>query len=373
MSDLPPSWVGALRAAPEAVRDLGLRWLEPADSATLRQRWLEIWNQIPFDEQFQAACRSRLERCLPVALGVERARRLSGQASELVLIHDPAFPDAAFASFSDRLPPLLWAQAMPTPQRLTSSLAAYLGQPTPTAALPRVVRLVKLIEVDGREVIERAIEQLEPWLDDAAWCSAFDDDPWPADMAKASLVQRAAQQREVFQEDPRRFPAISYRTLWSRSVLRIERHPFGLWVFELRYRPATDVGAIAGISEVVGVRLPDDLPVDLAASLLRGGTAGRVDVERALESPEARPGDISYLAALAPGEATTCDVLQKWFARFGDDEKALAPLADIASAYQHDRLLFELALTAPEALRKNLVDSLRPKPLEPQAKGEVAP
>ena len=34
------------------------------------------------------------------------------------------------------------------------------------------------------------------------------------------------------------FPSVSVRTLFSRSVLTIEQHPFGLWVVELRYAPA---------------------------------------------------------------------------------------------------------------------------------------
>jgi hypothetical protein len=88
-------------------------------------------------------------------------------------------------------------------------------------------------------------------------------------------------------------------TLWSRSVVRIERHPFGLWVFEVRYAPVQgDRTAVARLSDASG--FPADLPVDVVPTLLRGPLTVPDEVDHQLRTVPA-PFWLAAACALALG------------------------------------------------------------------------
>lgn len=358
-----PSWIRDLRNDAQLNRDLDLAWLDPHEQDALRDDWLAVWNQVPYGEHFHAQCRERLGRCVPLAQGLKRERRLSHTSSQLVLTFDPDDPDTVFGNLSHAMPSMLWVRAQPTVDGIRAALAPYLVAQAPSVVeLPRTLRLVKSLDIEDRAVIERSIENLELWMDDATWASAFEEDPWLGAPERLNMLDMAAWTRDVAQEHPDRFPSLSWRSLWSKGVLRIERHPFGMWAFELRYAPAKDRTTIDLVNELLSSRLPDDLPVDLAASLLRGGCLG-MEYVRDLEVRNELPVDRAGLScALAPGEMTAFAALEKLMHEHHDDAELLGLLGDLASRYRHDELLFEMAvLTRGTKLGQDLLTFLSPR------------
>jgi len=155
---------------------------------------------------------------------------------------------------------------------------------------------------------------------------------------------------------PTRYEARSWRTLWSRSVLRIEHHPFDAFVFELRYEPSRHPEVVRELETYFPFELAEDVPVDLVASLLRGPTVTRAFLANAL----AREGTIPYLAlaacALAPGEPATAELLRTMLV---GEHGSLA--VELAGAYGFRGLMLEaLATTDDEGLRVDLERALDP-------------
>lgn len=64
---LPP-WVSRLRNDADLNSSLELTWLDPNARDALREQWLGVWNQVPYEEGFHAECRQRLARCVPLAV-----------------------------------------------------------------------------------------------------------------------------------------------------------------------------------------------------------------------------------------------------------------------------------------------------------------
>ena len=346
-----PSWAEKLRAGSA----LALTWLEPKQSRRVQRAWLDAWRHVPYDEAFLAAGSARIQRSIPLATGPRRTRRLSGTPSDLVLVFDPEAPEHVFASFSDVMPPQLWGSARP--EQLREDLAVYLSEaPTSCARLPRVVRLVKPLGEQTREVIDASIEHHEPWLDDAAWGSMHVEDPWPSG-ATLPMVSQAALRERSLRDTPSRFASRSYRSLWSRSVVTVEQHPFGLCAFELRYHPVPGPRAPLELRALKG--FPEDLPVDVAASLIRGESILEPQVKAALASGDDGPLDVALLTAVAPGAPATDAALWKAASKFADDADGLRTVAEVAKSYEHRALLFDLYRTH---LREGLEAIVRPQP-----------
>lgn len=333
----------ALQGDDELTRMLELQWLSSDEGEAVREDWLAVWNQVPFDEAFHQRCRQRLERCRPVAVGTVRHRRLDQTENRLTLVVDPSVPGQVFVSLSHAMPSLLWVTAEATRDDLIEALAPYLDPERPPAVeLPGNLRVVKPLDVEELSQLDDAIRGLELWVDDTSWGSAFDDDPWRGVAGPLGMLDQTRLLREAAADDPDRFVARGYRTLWSGAILRIEQHPMGMWVFDMRYRPAADARVIAGLNDLLGTRWPEDLPVDLAASLLRGGV---ID-ERLLAELEAKgEAPLDRAAArcgMAPAETSTASTLARIIDEVGEDEDALATLANLASRYRHEALLFAL-------------------------------
>ncbi len=340
MSEVP-AHITALRKSDDLRRRLDVDWLDAQKQQELRAYWLEIWAQVPYGEPFHTDNLQRLQRCVPLAQGTTRQRRLDHTVNTLALVWDPADPEFVFVSLSHAFPPLLWIKADAQAQAVLDAVAPYLVEAKPLPQLSRSARVVKMLDVPDRGVIERTLENLELWLDDTMWASAFDDDPWLDVQGPLSMVQQTIWRKDVAEEHSGRFPSISCRTLWSKSNLRIEQHPFGMWVFDLRYDPATDADVIALVNEISPGHLPLDLPVDLAASLLRDANLGDVYVSDC----RARGQIVDAAAmecALAPGETRSHAALLAALAAKRDDPAALDAIADLALAYRYDAVLFEM-------------------------------
>jgi len=339
----PQSRCFELKGDDELTRALDLRWLSDDESAAVKEAWLSAWRQVPFDETFHDRCRQRLERCRPLALGPARRRRFDQTENRLVLVSDPAAPDEVFVSLSHAMPSSLWLAAPATREGLLEAVASYIDPERPLAVeLERTHRMVKPLDVDRLEQIEQAVRGLELWVDDATWGSAFDDDPWRGVDGPIEMLDQARWREEAAAEDPDRFPSLGFRMLWSGSTMRVEQHPMGMWVFDLRYRPAADKRVIASLNDLLGIRLPEDVPVDLAASLLRGGVIDAHLVAELQARGEAPLDRAAVACGHAPAEIETGAILQAVVDEVGSDEQALATLANLASRYRHDALLFAL-------------------------------
>jgi len=344
-----PDWVAALLADTTLHRELGLEPLADDERTETRDLWLSTWNQVPYGEAFHERCATRLERSVPLLAGPVRRRRLGKTDSRLVVTFDPDEPDVAWLSLSHAMPALAWAAGGATGDALRRAVSAYTPADAPRRLeLPRHERVVKQLDVSGFEVLTNTIEALELWVDDATWGSAYIDDPWASLEPDAGMMMLSLHVERVKEQHGGRPVSFSYRTLWSRSVLKIEAHPFGLWVFDLSYRPFSDRRTIELLArDEPGARLPADLPVDLAASLLRGNGSTvesiRLNRERGTEL-----FDLAALCALEPGEATTVSALRDAMGAWRADER-FEGLTDVLGAFGYSALQFEAAATAEDA------------------------
>jgi hypothetical protein len=358
MSTELPSWVCDLRDQLATGAFAGLSALSPDEAKAVRTEWLDIWSQVAFEPAFHERCRDRLARCIPFAVGPSRHRRLSKTASRLTLVFDPEHPERLATSLSHAIPSVCWSL---TPlDQLPQTLAPYLtDEPVPIEA--RRVRLVKPLDVNTPREIANAIDALELWVDDAFWGSTWTEDPWLGVADDLNMLSLSVYVQRFSEDDPDRFEAVGCRTLWSRSTMRIEKHPRGLFVFDLRFRPAEDEEAIAELNELVGMRLPLDLPLDLAASLLRGPTIGVQDIQELEQRGESPFDTLALRCAAAPTAPPTIALLREAISKGQGDEELLAAVASLASGYHHDGLLFEIAEVADEPLRSEIVSFLKPR------------
>jgi hypothetical protein len=344
MSELA-AWTSTLRNDSALASSLGLE-----QQAATRERWLATWNQVPFGEDFHRRCAERLARSVPLFGGPVRRRRLSKTDSQLVVVVDPEQPDLARLSLSHAMPSLAWAIGGSSLDELTRALARYTASiDTPSSALPKTERIAKFLELDDLTPIERAIDGLELWIDDARWGSAYLEDPWCGLSPDLGMLQLSTIVERAKEQHPGRRPSLGFRTLWSRSVLRIEQHPQGFWVFELRYCPADDEPALIELSGAeLGSRLPPDLPMDLAPSLMRDNSVTHESL-RVSGAAASNPFVLAHLCAMDPGEATTIAALREAVGNWADDERA-EQLESIVAAQGYEALLFELAAatTDPE-------------------------
>jgi hypothetical protein len=356
-----PEWVAKLCADGALQAQLGLEPLDDAERERTHELWKSTWNQVPYDDAFHARCAGRIERSVPLLGGPVRRRRLGKVDSRLIVTFDPDEDDVAWLSLSHAMPSLAWASAAPTLDALRAAMVTYTcGDAPRRSELPRHERVVKQVEVSGIEVITRSIEGLELWIDDATWGSAYIDDPWTSLEPDAGMMMLSLHMERVKEQHRGRPASFSFRTLWSHSILKIEQHPFGLLVFDLKYRPASDRRTLATLTgDQPGSSLPADLPVDLAASLLRGNGSTsdslRLNAETGIEL-----FDLAALCALEPGEATTVQRLRDATEAWKEDER-LGPLTDILASFGYGALRFEAAATALDpALRAALRDQLAP-------------
>lgn len=356
MTPLPP-WATSLAGDARLLSELGLRWFSEPEREAIRDEWRAAWVQAPFDEPFHGECLARLERCLPLAVGPTRARRLTKAPSSLAVVFDPEAPDVAWLSLSSTIPSLAWADGGASAEALREAFARY-TQPLdlPLSALEERTRIVKdIASIKDVGLLAETILACEPWVDDALWGSASNDDPWIGHVDEGALTLSVRSRRAALQAQGVR-PSLSLRTLWSRSVLKIEQHPFGLWVFELRYRPSRDARALVTLGSI-GRLLPSDLPVDLAASVLRASS-----VTRALLTGAPRPfgeaSDYALCCALDAGDPQTTFFLREAIDAWRDDPR-LGDLCDVLDVYGYRSLLREAAsVTTDPSLREQIVESL---------------
>jgi hypothetical protein len=288
-----------------------------------------------------------------------------------VLVQDPAEPEEVFASLSHALPSMLWIPCGSAPKDVLRALGPYLVDEDPALMdLPCSLRVVKT-DISSLEVVENAVEALELWLDDTVWANSFDDDPWRSREGQLNMLEQARMLRWVREDSPTRFESLSWRSLWSRSVLRVEKHPLGMWVFDLRYAPAQENKAMDFLNELMKSRLPRDLPIDLAASILRGSMLTDAYVQDLRARGERVMEQAAITCALEPAEMTSFETLRRLVQENRGNEEVLRDLAQVASAYRHDAVLFEImALTEGMPLGDELGQFLAPPRTPPDGSQE---
>jgi hypothetical protein len=256
-------WLDALRADPEVATSLGLSWLGRDDAAALHVRWRELWRTSHWDAALVDVGLAIIDRCEIVAAG-QRQRRLSGVGCDLLLVHDPARHQLALLP-GVTFPPTGAILAGRGARDLRRSAEDLVRPIAPIDELTACARLVASIDIQDASQLLLAIEATEPWVDDGWWGSAHDDDPFGHLPPIPRPVDLTVARRAALDQDPARPESYGLRTLWSRSVVRLERHLAGMWVLDVRYLPRADPCE----AFLPGAALPDDLPVDLVPTLRR--------------------------------------------------------------------------------------------------------
>lgn len=290
----------------------GVTWFADAEA----NAWTEQWHQTLAGAGSEADL-AFVSRCRVVGSAGERARRVSDEPCPLLIVEDAE--QRRFLLPSLLFPPF----GMPRVDELVAALRDYRQPIVPVTALPRSFRTMIALDLDAVDPIVGTLAAIEPWMDDSWFCSAHDDDPYDTMPAPPRPIDRMLAQRGAFDQHPNRPESWSVRTLWSRSVVRIERHPYRLWVFDVAYRPvATDSTAAARLA---GADVfPADLPVDVLPCLLRGSLLPAAAVDAAF----ARPPDPFILAvgcALAVGDPEVSAQIDDYALTFvGTEHEALA-------------------------------------------------
>jgi hypothetical protein len=354
-------WTETLRQACEAKNgDTPLfTWIEPERRQALRQTMLENWEEFPFDDPAQKEGRARLKRSEPLFLGPTRKDRMEPRQSTMMLWFDPKHPERIFASLGKNLPPQLWPSAEPTAAGLARDFAPYTASTfVSPQRFPRSLRVyrysLKQLGMASIEEFVKIVGQQEGWLDTSAlWGSNSLDDPWPDNPANESKAHLQAIGQSSQEQHPQRRRSLSMRTLWSRSVFTVESS-FGNVVVEMRYVPVKS----EPLFDLKELDLPDDLPADLAASLLRGDIVTLRRVAKYRDEQNALDAAV-ITCMLEPFETTTFALLRKMVR--SPEPKLREACIELAADMGYHGVLYELECeTKDPAVLAKLV-SLRPK------------
>jgi hypothetical protein len=361
MSWTPP-WFDSLQAELAASEDLQFSAIAQENRAPFTALTEEAWARFPYGDSFQQDGADRLRRATPLFYGFERTPRLSDRTQAAVLYADPDVEARVFLGLGVGFPPPLWPSSEPNLAAMRRAFGGYLRADAVSAQrFSRIVRVAKgSFEDLGIEDIDQLfsiVQGTEWWLDSrAAWKNAMLDDPWPQDLSGASMIDlRVIAERSAETRDDRR-PSVAMRTVWSRSVLVLEASRYGGVVIELRYEPAMHEPVVSGVD------LPEDLPADLYASLLRGPMLTESRLDATLGERVSQDGLIS-LCELRSAEMATFEKLRE-VAAGGGEFSFLA--VDLARDEGARGVLYELSCedVSPELAAK-LLDVTRIGPRKP--------
>lgn len=316
-------------------------WIEPDVRGRITELLVEGWNQFPFDDAYQADGVARIERCTPLWLGPTRTVRLTQNERSMVILADPEHPAMLFAALGPNLPPELWPSAEASSAGLIRDLEGYVARPFRSGhELTKRLRVyrgsLEDIGLESLDHLANVIAHGEQWTDGAAtWKNGCLTDPWPDDPSGESMLTlRVIHDDASAQYDGRR-PSISMRTLWSRSILRLEQERWGSVVFELVWDPVPP----PKVPHRFANDFPQDMPADLLASLLRGSSLTPGGLAR-MRAEELSPFAAMVTCVLEPASPTTFQLLRELM-RSDDPELREAGIGLAADAGARG-LLYEL-------------------------------
>ncbi|WP_224363455.1 hypothetical protein [Hyalangium versicolor] len=279
MPTLPnPKWFEALKKDPK-VTESGIRWFTPEEAEAKRVElasWYEtrderVQHHLP-DAAFNAA-KEQAARFIPVAETPATADRL-GQKTRGWLLLGKQAPDELKVALSPVHPPFLWIGAGQTAATLKDALAPYFLKYAPSeekmgSTVRAFIGTGAVNKIDLIQLHDRY--KASAFLDGTAWGSAFKKDPYldtvPRGPEGETMIRRYRDQ------DSAALPSFSFRSLFSKSVLRAEAHAnvapgAHIFVAQVRYHAAKQASLIKGLNERLGMHLPEDLPVDVAGALI---------------------------------------------------------------------------------------------------------
>lgn len=303
MPTLPaPKWFEALKKDPKATES-GIHWFTPEEAEAKRAEladWYEkgdarVRHHLP-DAAF-AAAKEQAARFVPVGEGPSTTDRQAHKTRGLLMLARQS-ADELKVALSPVHPPFLWLGAGQTAASLKDALAPYFLSYVPSEE--KMAHTVRGFvgtggpKLDLIQLHDRYKESA--FLDPLAWGSAFKKDPYLDTVPKGPEGQTLI--RRYRDQDPAGLATFSFRSLFSKSVLRAEAHANlapGVHVFiaQIRYHAAKQAQIIHDLNQRLGMRLPEDLPVDVAGALI-GMPFDPPEVIRAALPKQTEPAKISF-------------------------------------------------------------------------------
>lgn len=304
MPTLPhPKWFDALKKDPK-LAESGIHWFTPEEAEARRaelSQWYEtsdvrLRHHLP--EAAFAAARELASRFIPVGEGPTASSR-EGQKTRCWLLLGKQSQDELKVALSPMYPPFLWLGAGQTAASLKEALAPYFPPHMPSEdKLERTVRgfigTGTMNHIDLFQLRDRY--KTSAFLDGLPWGSAYKKDPFLDLLPKGHHGQEVVERFSA--QAPEGHPSFSFRSLFSKSVLRAEAHAnvaegVNIFVAQLRYHPAKQQALMRELNQQLGMRLPEDLPVDLAGALI-GLPFDPPEVIRAALPKQTDPSKISF-------------------------------------------------------------------------------
>src|SRR5689334_19990592 len=125
LNDALRGWLGALREDASLSGELGIRWL---DEDERRQMYAGAWGVLEGmggDAGWNERGLARIRRCVPLALGPERKKRVMQSATSTALFFDPDRPERVSLSMAASMSPLVWAEAPATVEGVRALFERY--------------------------------------------------------------------------------------------------------------------------------------------------------------------------------------------------------------------------------------------------------
>jgi len=273
-----PKWFEALKKDPK-VTESGIHWFTPEEAETRRTEvagWYErgdtrVRHHLP--DAALTAARELFARFVPVGEGPTASDREGNKTRSWLLLGKQS-PDELMVALSPVHPPFLWLGAGQTMASLQEALAPYFPPHLPSEdKMERTVRGFLGTGANNHLDLVQLHDRYEAsdFLDRLTWGSAYKKDPFLEMLPKGHYGQEMIQRYRA--QAPEGIPTFSFRSLFTRSILRAEAHAnvadgVNIFVAQLRYHPAKQQALIRDLNQRLGMRLPEDLPVDLAGALI---------------------------------------------------------------------------------------------------------
>lgn len=318
---------------------------------------------ILWSDKLWAACKAMAPQKLLIAKGPSVHNR-NGSDFECELRYDPRSPDRVYFAASNDVPTVLW---IPIPAKAESILAA-LAESCPTTRfrkldLPRVERafmgyLHNLavpnpytgdLETAGPHELDRHFTMCR-LVDPMLWGSAADEEPWPDRIPRQSgfALKLAGFSQTVRAQKEGAVCRFTRRTLFSRSQMSMEIHIGGLYVWELRYRPAETHAVVERFNEITGYNFPTDMPFDLVGALHGFDFIQNAHIEKKLSEQKEEGGiaaHLEVLAALRHQDLSVTEILRRYIDHTSVEVRGA--VVNAALQYNWEFLLEDLAALHP--------------------------
>lgn len=377
LDDLAP-WMAALRRDPE-LEPLELDWLDESESEKLLRDLLAEHERGPLGTMHTEATLRRSRELLATRRAVARgpgSRTRERVEEPCLLFVDALRPqDGLWLALSASYPPFLWLRVEPRARGLRRALAESFPPPRPRRVdMPHRVRgflgyrsrfFVPSPYTGGLEPatileLDRHFS-INPFVEAAAWGSAYDDDPWPDEIpAQPGLTLKLAErQAQVAQQARGHVWSLTRRTRHSRSYLTIEVHHGDIFVAEVRYQPTPHVGVVEAMNAHFGCDYPTDLPVDAVAALLGFQFDGAADLEAELargREPDQLAALLYVLSALRHDDPGALPIWRRHLEHPVLEVRSC--IVDVAMAYNYEVLLEEMSVREPDPELRAEVEAL---------------